>query len=767
MSFFPSKVLTAALTAFALLGCGDDESAEPSDGASSASTSATTSGSGTGAGGEGTGAGGGDPGPCQVLTPLDTSIAFYTSAIFALDARIEVPIEGYAKTRLNLELYPSIDAFPMPGTYDLSAAPDDTYETCLHCVILAAYDETGQPRRAFFQESGSMTITKFDQDLTGVAAGQVDDVRLVEVTQHPDGSWSVVDGGLCFDVPSWSFDTTVVNGGACERVEDCPNEGAQACDVKTNTCQDFQCNLFLDPPVCDDGYKCMSQIGAFIDREEQGPAIGACYPQCVPGEAGSSGDCGDGFTCFALDATQTNGLCLSHGGPAIGEACDLPDVATGCAAGGICTGEPPTCHAICDYLTTDPGCPSGTYCSALNLCEPLAVGDIAIVDQPCALDTPTLTDCGPEGSAFRGVCFRLFESELEATCRRTCRTADPDCPAGTECIPAFTNEHVGICADPGTCGDGTLDLLGAELCDDGNTVSGDGCSADCATAEFAPLCSLAEPLVAGTAVVDTNEGGVTGYASLCDPFVANPSKTYAFTPPAPGELTLRLTSLENLGVSVLGDCLDNGSELGCRMDDGEDLLHVNFASVPAQPALVVVRGFTPLETGLFILESEFTVAVCGDGLVGGPEACDDGNQVGGDGCAADCSAIQWTELCAGLPVIQDGSVINASLDDAFSFFDLNGLCSYESGTDRAYQFTAPAAGTLTVNVASEDDLTVFIRDACGPITPEAYLSCGNSASEGATETAQAGLSGGQVVTVVVDGFTREDAGDFTLTASFQ
>jgi len=203
------------------------------------------------------------------------------------------------------------------------------------------------------------------------------------------------------------------------------------------------------------------------------------------------------------------------------------------------------------------------------------------------------------------------------------------------------------------------------------------------------------------------------------------------------------------------------------MDDGVDVLHVNFASVPAQPALVVVRGFTPLEAGLFILEAEFTAAVCGDGLVGGPEACDDGNVIGADGCAADCSAIEWAELCAGLPHIQDGSVIDSSLDDAFSFFDLNGLCSYESGADRAYRFTAPAAGTLTVSVTSDDDLTVFIGDACGPASPEAYLSCGNSAQAGDTETAQTTLSAGQTVTVVVDGFTREDAGDFTLSASFQ
>jgi len=40
---------------------------------------------------------------------------------------------------------------------------------------------------------------------------------------------------------------------------------------------------------------------------------------------------------------------------------------------------------------------------------------------------------------------------------------------------------------------------------------------------------------------------------------------------------------------------------------------------------------------------------CGDGAIVGAEACDDGNTVGGDGCAADCSAVEsgWTCATAG------------------------------------------------------------------------------------------------------------------------
>ncbi len=763
MSFFPSKALPAALLVCGLAACGDDEESPHRE-----ATTASTGGGGTGGSdAQGTGGGGAPPGECQVLTALDTSVELYTYASFAVAARVDHPIDGYAKTRLNLELYPAGEEPPAAGTYDLSMAPDDSYATCEHCILMVAYDEAGQPRRAFFQESGTMTVTKYDSDDWFVAAGEVSDVRLVEVTQNADLSWNVVPGGLCFDLPTWSFDTTPVDGGACQTNEDCPNEGMQVCDVDSKTCAGFQCSLFGDPPVCDAGYQCMSQYGFLIDREEAGPAGGACYEGCTPDGAGQSASCGStSATCFALDSTQTYGICLENGGPAIGEACTPSDVATGCAQGAICTGEPPSCQAICDYLTPTPECPNGTYCSILNLCEPLGIGDVAPVGQTCAPGTPTLTDCGPEGDAFRGLCFRLFESEPDAVCHRTCRTAEPDCPGGLECIGVFTNTEVGICADPGSCGDGILDLLGAEVCDDGNTTSGDGCSGDCSTPELAPLCAMATPLVPGEPIVDSNEGGITGYTSLCDPFIANPTKTYSFLPPAPGELTLHLTSVPDLGVSVLADCLDTASEIDCRMDEADDILHINFPTVPAQPILVVVRGYTPLETGFFLLQSEFVVATCGDGLIGGTEACDDGNTASNDGCNADCSAVEWPIVCGALPVVEAGDVVQGNLDDGTAFFDLSELCSYESGRERAYTFVAPSNGTLTVQATGEDNISVFIRDDCGAIDDQTQLHCSNFAWEGQTEISSTTLVAGQEVTIIVDAFTREGAGAFTMNVSF-
>jgi cysteine-rich repeat protein len=41
-----------------------------------------------------------------------------------------------------------------------------------------------------------------------------------------------------------------------------------------------------------------------------------------------------------------------------------------------------------------------------------------------------------------------------------------------------------------------------------------------------------------------------------------------------------------------------------------------------------------------ICRTNCTVPRCGDGILDGGEICDDGNVVGGDGCAADCKALR-------------------------------------------------------------------------------------------------------------------------------
>ena len=125
------------------------------------------------------------------------------------------------------------------------------------------------------------------------------------------------------------------------------------------------------------------------------------------------------------------------------------------------------------------------------------------------------------------------------------------------------------------CGDGILDIPAGEQCDDGNTVDGDGCSANC-TVE--PMCG--DGIVnAGEACDDGNNMNGDGCSANC---------------------------------TIEAYCGDGTLNEGEQCDDGNN---VDFDGC----------------------SSNCTIEpYCGDGTLDPGEQCDDGNNVGGDGCSAMC-----------------------------------------------------------------------------------------------------------------------------------
>lgn len=93
------------------------------------------------------------------------------------------------------------------------------------------------------------------------------------------------------------------------------------------------------------------------------------------------------------------------------------------------------------------------------------------------------------------------------------------CPAGLKCVTDSGDHGRELCVAP-TCGNGILDP--GEACDDGNSISGDGCPADCSPAcgygvlDPGEVCNPPSPgtcsadcmsnLTCGNAVVDPQEG---------------------------------------------------------------------------------------------------------------------------------------------------------------------------------------------------------------------------------------------------------------------
>ena len=152
------------------------------------------------------------------------------------------------------------------------------------------------------------------------------------------------------------------------------------------------------------------------------------------------------------------------------------------------------------------------------------------------------------------------------------------CPAGTFCA---ANEDICIAF---SCGDGIADE--GEVCDDGNITSGDGCRSDCKSKETCGNGELDE--IAGETCDDGNTVGGDGCRSDCT-----------------GELCG-----DGIVDAQFFEACDNGAE-NSNAPDAE-------CRVNCQPGR------------------------CGDGIEDSDEVCDDGNNLSGDDCSADC---QSNEIC--------------------------------------------------------------------------------------------------------------------------
>ncbi|WP_272428983.1 DUF4215 domain-containing protein [Polyangium jinanense] len=734
-----------------LAGCSEDVPAPPDN---------STGGSG-GAGGAG---GSGGQGGCPTLDVSLTQIYRFTDAYFSVAADVSPAAPDAYRTQAVLEIYNEWTTPDLPplatGTFDLAAAPNDHYGSCQHCVTVITPDSSEMPTRTFFQTGGTIELTKLDPNDPSIAAGKITNVTLSEVTRKEDGTWEPVPEGGCFVIPSWSFDTTPVDGIPCEKAEDCGNTQRQVCSPKTNTCAPYEC-LFTYDVVCPDGELCLAQVPSEN-------SIGACYKACTPF---TSGACPADAECIATDPVQNYGVCRPTGKGAPGEACSEPDISTGCETGSLCAGVPATCEKTCAWLTPDPGCPEGRVCGMSNVCLSPASGDPAPIDGACQPSWVPYRSCGSDGEAFRGLCLSLYPEEPIEHCEHICRMPDGDCPAGEYCAGIFSNTDVGICWTIPVCGDGVLDPLN-EICDDGNTASGDGCSGDCDVAEFDVLCNVAEPLALDVDIQSTTEGAPTGYGGSCELYIVVPSKTFTFDVPGPGRLSFDLTSNEDLDLLLLGDCADpSGSELACKSTSAAtEELDFDFATKPNGPVMLVVRGNTMKDAGPFTLRASFTPAVCGDGVAVGPEVCDDGNTMQGDGfCSADCLSPDWPTVCAGLPMLSTSSPNVGDTASAPNLNNTDGYCTFTTGGEVTYRYVAPKDGTLTLHLDETNaNYAVYVLDGCGTATEAKLLSCSNYGwpPESAEDIALP-LTAGKEVTVVVDTASPSKGGPFSLEATFQ
>jgi cysteine-rich repeat protein len=274
------------------------------------------------------------------------------------------------------------------------------------------------------------------------------------------------------------------------------------CNTANGTCsyvaQNSGAPCDADGSVCTSGDKCVGtscQVGANVVCNDNNactddscdPTLGCKYVantvNCSDGNACTQGDkcasgacvsgtgktCNDGNLCTADSCNTTTGDCVFNGGAMNGSSCDAdaslctagdscqsgncvagPKLA--CDDGQLCTSD--SCDPVkgCQHTANNAPCNDGNACSGPDVCSggvcappPLSCDD----NNPCTIDS-----CNPQSG-----CAHL--NVLDKT----------SCGPTSICFS-------GTCT-AGKCGDTVLMTLLGEQCDDGNTASGDGCSAIC------------------------------------------------------------------------------------------------------------------------------------------------------------------------------------------------------------------------------------------------------------------------------------------------
>ena len=240
---------------------------------------------------------------------------------------------------------------------------------------------------------------------------------------------------------------SVVDLGVGERCDDGNTTAGDGCSADC-TSEETCGNGVLDPSeACDDGNTLAGD---------------GCDATCAVESCSTPADCDDGEPCSGVETCDA-GVCARAAPLADGDACDA-DADPGTRD--VCVFE--TCVAsACGDRFLDAGASPPEQCDD---------GDTDVGDgcgATCQLESCTMDgDCDDENQCTTGhVC-------VGGTCQLGVARAD-----GAACDLDMDGETRDLCVrgfcQLTACGDRYIDRSFGEECDDGNTVSGDGCEADC------------------------------------------------------------------------------------------------------------------------------------------------------------------------------------------------------------------------------------------------------------------------------------------------
>ena len=388
-----------------------------------------------------------------------------------------------------------------------------------------------------------------------------------------------------------------IDDSDCRPAEDCASIGDEDGDGLAD-CEDPDCEGHFECPACGDGIlqrdeACEGEVPEGMSCADHGFNSGSLA--CAACRIDSAG-CFDVELCDAVGDEDGNGDADCDD-----EACEGHFACPDCGDGVIQQGE------MCDGSI-----PAGLSCSNYGF------NDGALTCTACQID--------PVGCFNTEICDLPGDEDGDGF--ENCD--DDDCIGVPPCVPG--------------CGNGSIDP--GESCDDGNILSGDGCSSACQIEG-----TLLVPLVGGTVQF-------TGSLEHPDPQLANRVDTWCLlasfgpqyydlhyvTNPGPGALHVQVDATwtgSDLTVAITEPPFDPlDPTAGCiDFDDDNSSSGVLVRYLIVEPgetiALVPTAHFVNQVVSSYTVTAT-TMGVCGDGVTTFPESCDDGNLTDGDGCDADC-----------------------------------------------------------------------------------------------------------------------------------